>query len=106
MSVHHPSLTARRPWRFVPSIWDTALFALVIGALLLIALGGRETLQPLALVKRTPVSLDPAMLPHYALRTTIRMLAAMLFSLVFTFIYGALAVKSRRAEMVLIPLLD
>ena len=53
-----------------------------------------------------PVSLDPANLPEYALRTILRMLVAIVFSLLFTFLYGALAAKSRRAEMVLIPLLD
>ncbi len=34
------------------------------------------------------------------------MLLAIVCSIVFTFIYAALAAKSRRAEMVLIPLLD
>ena len=45
-------------------------------------------------------------LPYYALRTTLRMFAALAASLVFTFTYATLAAKSRRAEMVLIPLLD
>ena len=35
-----------------------------------------------------------------------RMLLAIICSIIFTFIYAALAAKSRRAEMVLIPLLD
>jgi len=104
MTTFHPSLIMRRPWRFAPSIWDTAIFALVIGGLTLIALGGRQTLQPLA--HNPAITLDPMALPNYALRTTMRMLAAMACSLVFTFVYGAVAVKSRRAEMVLIPLLD
>ena len=98
------STLARRP-RLVPSLWDLVVFALVIGALALIAIAGRETLQPLA-VAQAPLSLDPAGLPHYALRTTLRMLAAMMAALLFTFAFGALAAKSRRAEMVLIPLLD
>ena len=34
------------------------------------------------------------------------MLAALLASLIFTFTYATLAAKSRRAELVLIPLLD
>ena len=53
-----------------------------------------------------PLSLDPAMLPFYALRTTLRMAAAMGASLLFTFVYGSFAAKSERAERVLIPLLD
>jgi NitT/TauT family transport system permease protein len=98
------STLARRP-RLVPSVWDLVVFALVFGVLALIAIAGRETLAPLA-VASDPVSLDPAVLPHYALRTTLRMLAAMLAALLFTFAFGALAAKSRRAETVLIPLLD
>lgn len=98
------TLPGRRPL-LVPSVWDVVVFALVIGALALIALGGRETLAPLA-VTGDPISLDPRVLPHYALRTTLRMLAAMAASLLFTFAFGALAAKSKRAEVVLIPMLD
>ena len=45
-------------------------------------------------------------LPYYALRTALRMFAALVASLVFTFTYATLAAKSRRGEMVLIPMLD
>ena len=89
-----------------PNIWDAAVLILVIGAMVLIVHGGEETALPLWSLDITPVSLDPANLPEYALRTTMRMLLAILCSIVFTFIYAALAAKSRRAEMVLIPLLD
>jgi len=106
MPAFHPSLALRRPQRFLPSVWDALIFALVIGGLLLITLGGRQTFEPLAEAAKTPISLSPLMLPEYALRTTLRMLAGIVASLVFTFCYGALAVKSRRAEIVMVPLLD
>jgi NitT/TauT family transport system permease protein len=89
-----------------PNIWDTVALVLVIGALALIAYGAQQTILPLSTLDVHPVSLDPANLPFYALRTTLRMLLAMVCSIIFTFIYAALAAKSRRAEMVLIPLLD
>ena len=54
----------------------------------------------------THVSLDPIYLPEYAVRTTLRMFAALVASLLFTFIYGVAAAKSRRAGLVLIPMLD
>src|SRR5712692_9197398 len=89
-----------------PNIWDVVALILVVGAMVLIVYGGEQTALPLSALDVTPVSLDPANLPLYALRTTMRMLLAIICSIVFTFIYAALAAKSRRAEMVLIPLLD
>ena len=89
-----------------PNIWDIVALILVIGAMVLIVYGGEQTTLPLSALDVSPVSLDPARLPVYALRTTMRMLLALVCSIVFTFIYAALAAKSRRAELVLIPLLD
>ena len=74
--------------------------------MVLAARGARETSAPLSALKEPVVSLDPLNLPEYALRTTLRMLAAMVASLLFTVTYGTLAARSRRAELVLIPLLD
>jgi NitT/TauT family transport system permease protein len=89
-----------------PNIWDAVALILVIGAMVLIVYGGEQTTAPLSALDVTPVSLDPSNLPAYALRTTLRMLLAIVCSIIFTFVYAALAAKSRRAEMVLIPLLD
>jgi NitT/TauT family transport system permease protein len=89
-----------------PNIWDIVALILVVGAMVLIVYGGEQTTLPLSSLDVAPVSLDPANLPLYALRTTMRMLLAIICSIIFTFIYAALAAKSRRAEMVLIPLLD
>jgi NitT/TauT family transport system permease protein len=61
---------------------------------------------PFAIKQQPTISLSPAALPGYALRTTMRMLVAMVASLIFTLTYATAAGKSRRAETVLIPLLD
>ncbi|MGJ4926581.1 ABC transporter permease [Bradyrhizobium sp. HKCCYLS2038] len=89
-----------------PNIWDVVALMIVVGAMVLIVYGGEQTTLPLSTLDSPPVSLDPSNLPLYALRTTLRMLLAIVCSLVFTFVYAALAAKSRRAEIVLIPLLD
>jgi NitT/TauT family transport system permease protein len=52
------------------------------------------------------VSLDPVELPYYAARSLLRMFLALVASVVFTFVYGTAAARSRRARLVLIPLLD
>ncbi len=62
--------------------------------------------QPLTNLEMQPVSLDPRNLPQYALMTTLRMFAALGFSLLFTFIVAPLAAKSKKAERVIIPALD
>ncbi|WP_031464836.1 ABC transporter permease [Sciscionella sediminilitoris] len=52
------------------------------------------------------VSTDPALLPEYAGRSLLRMFAALVFAVLFTFIVGTAAARLRRAEKVLIPVLD
>src|SRR5271163_1150112 len=86
--------------------WDVLAVLLILGLLAFLAEGSRHVLQPLAELQRQPVSLDPANLPGYAARTTLRMLVAMALSLFFTFTYATLAAKNKRAERLLLPLLD
>ncbi len=52
------------------------------------------------------VNLNPWNLPNYAARSTLRMFIALVLSTLFTFVYGYAAARSRRAERVLVPLLD
>ncbi len=52
------------------------------------------------------VSTNPARLPYDAVRSLLRMFVALFFSFVFTLIYGYAAARSRRAERVLVPILD
>lgn len=53
-----------------------------------------------------PISLSPWELPYYALRSVLRMLIALVLSLLFTFVFGTWAAKSRQAERIIIPLID
>ena len=101
--VRYAGLTARR---LIPNRWDLVAFPLVFGLLVMAGIGAHQTLAPISALKEPVVSLDPINLPEYALRTTLRMLIALAASLLFTLIYGTLAAKSRRAELVLVPLLD
>ncbi len=52
------------------------------------------------------IDLSPAALPGYALLSLARGLTAYVLSLGFTLVYGYWAAKDRRAERVLVPLLD
>src|SRR5271156_5424903 len=92
--------------RALPNQWDLIAFAAILAVLTAIARSYHGISAPLPVPNESTVSLDYWQLPYYALRTTLRMFAALAASLVFTFTYATLAAKSRRAEMVLIPVLD
>jgi NitT/TauT family transport system permease protein len=92
--------------RFVPGGWDVLAFVLVFAFFIYLAEAAHGLTGSLAGLEATPISLAPSALVGYAARTGLRMLIAMIASLVFTFTYATLAAKSRRAEVVLVPLLD
>ena len=52
------------------------------------------------------VSTDPANLPYYAARSLLRMFAALGLSLLFTFVWATAAARLRRAQKVMLPILD
>jgi NitT/TauT family transport system permease protein len=92
--------------RSAPNYWDIIALALIVAVFVAIANGSRGMVAALPPPGTETVSLDYTNLPYYALRTVMRMFAALAASFLFTFTYATLAAKSRRAEMVLIPLLD
>jgi NitT/TauT family transport system permease protein len=94
------------PARLRPNAWDLVALPLVLGLLALLAWGGIAMGARYHVGETLPLSLDPWHLPAYALRTVLRMAAALVASLVFTLLYAALAAKSRQAEKILIPVLD
>jgi NitT/TauT family transport system permease protein len=97
------SATVARAW---PNRYDFIVFV-VIGALFVAIIHGAQSMhRPLERLQANPVSLDPRNLPQYALLTTLRMFAALGFSLLFTFLVAPLAAKSKKAERVIIPALD
>ena len=92
--------------RLTVTRWDLLAVLLVLGVMVFLAEASRHLLAPLADLQMTPISLDPANLPEYAARTTLRMLAALALSLLFTFTYATLAAKNKHAGLLLVPLLD
>ena len=58
--------------------------------------------------RRTPVviSTNISNVPYYAARSLLRMFIALTLSTVFTLVYGTAAARLRRAEKVLVPILD
>jgi NitT/TauT family transport system permease protein len=90
----------------IPNVYDLIVFIIIGAGFVALAHGAREMGAPLSQLDIAPVTLDPANLPEYALRTTLRMFAAILASLIFTFVVATLAARSRKAELVIVPALD
>jgi NitT/TauT family transport system permease protein len=86
--------------------WDLLLLILIFSILFFLGWAGRQMATPYLLGTPLPISLDPSKLPFYALRTVLRMFIALIFSILFTFVVGALAAKNRRAEQIVIPAID
>jgi NitT/TauT family transport system permease protein len=94
------------PQRLRPTYWDGVALPLVIGTIMLLAWASRQMSVPYVPGEALPISLDPRYLPEYGLRTVLRMVIALVVSLTFSLVYAAAAAKSRRAEKILIPVLD
>jgi NitT/TauT family transport system permease protein len=93
-------------WARLFSRWDVLAILLILSLLVFLGEASRHLFEPLAELQKQPPSLDPRNLPEYAARTTLRMLIAMVLSLIFTFTYATLAARSKTAERLLVPLLD
>jgi NitT/TauT family transport system permease protein len=103
----HAEVLIGSPWRQrIPTWRDVVAMLPVLAIVILFGSGAHQMVAPFVTTQQPRISLSPAALPVYAFRTTMRMLAALVASLIFTFTYATPAAKSRQAETVLIPLLD
>jgi NitT/TauT family transport system permease protein len=80
--------------------------AILLGLAGLLYLGVRLAHAVPQVIQGPKINLTPTSLPLYASLSVGRMLAAYLLSLLFSLVYGRAAAYSRRAEQVLMPLLD
>ena len=105
--MRHPVASIERR-TLLPNVWDLLVVVLAVGVCVALADGAREAIhESLLQLEQTALSLDPWGLPEYALRTTLRMFIALVFSLVFTpDLRRRSPAKSRRAELMLVPTLD
>ncbi|MFJ2033033.1 ABC transporter permease [Streptosporangium sp. NPDC087985] len=112
MSVPRPlagraSLSSRVAGRLAEFSWVDLVVALgVLVMLYVVVRVGRGTTVSFSPSQVITVDTDPARLPYYAVRSLLRMFAALGLSLVFTMVWAYTAAHSRRLERVLIPALD
>ncbi len=92
--------------RFSPNYWDMLALLFVFAIITFFAWTAKQMATPYQLGEVIPISLSISVLPFYAARTVVRMLIALIFSLLFTFIFATWAAKNRRAEKIIIPVID
>lgn len=90
----------------IPNFWDGLALVLVLGTIVILVLGAGEMIGHYHVGQIIHISLDPSMLPYYALRSVMRMFIALGCSIVFTLTVGTLAAKNKHAERILIPMID
>ncbi|HEY9076361.1 MAG TPA: ABC transporter permease subunit [Anaerolineaceae bacterium] len=98
--IFQTNIPARRKATIADAVVLLSLAVLLYAGL---TLAGQFGTQP------TPagdISLAPSALPLYTVFSLARMLSAYLLSLLFTLFYGRMAAYNRRAEKVMLPLLD
>jgi NitT/TauT family transport system permease protein len=97
----HVREALKRPAAFGADMLLVALFLAIFGALLMV---GRRMAAPAA--QQTTIDLSISSLPLYTFLSLGRGFAAYFLSLAFTLIYGTISAHNRRAEAVMIPVLD
>lgn len=90
----------------VPNYWDVVALILVLSLIFLLGWGAKAMSGRFEIGQMIPISLSPWELPYYALRSVLRMFIALACSLLFAFVFGTWAAKSRQAERIIIPLID
>ena len=105
MTFRQNPVTAVRQ-KIALNAWDGLALLIVFAIIAFFAWNAKQMATPYQLGQGRVVTLDPHYLPFYAGRTVLRMLIAMCFSLLFTFIFGTWAAKSKRAGRFIIPIID
>ncbi|HEV8071554.1 MAG TPA: ABC transporter permease subunit [Planctomycetaceae bacterium] len=91
----------KKPAAFGADMLLVVLFLAIFGAILMV---GQRMAAPFT--QTTTIDLSIRALPKYTLLSLGRGFAAYFLSLAFTLIYGTIAAHNRRAEAVMIPVLD
>jgi NitT/TauT family transport system permease protein len=93
-------------FNYTPNLWDIVVFLIILALFSVLAWGANQMSVPYQIGETLTISLDPWCLPGYAVRTIIRMLFALVLSLLFTFIVAPIAAKNKKAGRLIIPAID
>ena len=103
----YPNVTSQQ----VASGWQlnwidgVVVLAILVMLWLIVSLGGDMRVH-FDELHAPALSLDLKYIPYYTARTVLRMFIAFAASLIFTFVWGYAAAKSRRARKIMLPIID
>jgi len=83
---------------------DLLVVLILLAAITLLVIAASRWTAPLT--PSVTIDLSPTALPAYAGYSLLRMILGYILSLIFTLIYGHFAATRRRAEIVMVPILD
>jgi NitT/TauT family transport system permease protein len=86
--------------------WDIVAMGLLFSCFFALGWTTKQMFLPFSLDDAPVIYLDISYLPGYALKSVLRMFIALFVSFIFTFIIGTAAAKSKRAEKIIIPMID
>jgi NitT/TauT family transport system permease protein len=89
-----------------PGVWDLVACVFIVFFLFGFTYLIKQMLVPFDIVQNITVDLHPSSLPYYCLRSVIRIFLALIISVIFSFVVGYAAAKSKLAEKIIIPAID
>ncbi len=104
LNIYNPNKKIKSQYRL--NIWDVISIGIVFAILIFLGHAASGMDAPYKVGEQLPISLSMDALPYYALRSVLRMGIALCISLIFSIIIGYSCAKSKKAEMLLIPLID
>ena len=106
MLLRNSKLDVARQFSLKRLMIDMAAFILVFSAFALMALAAHQMSMNINVIESYQINLSPLYLPYYILLSFIRIFIAVLFSMLFTLIVATLAAKNKKAEQIILPILD
>lgn len=100
------SIAVKRGFTIQNTLFDFLAAILIIGVFGLIAFGAKQMSANVSHYENYVISLSVRELPYYAFMTVLRIFIAAGFSLMFTLAVATLAAKNKKAEQIIIPILD
>lgn len=101
-----PVLTNDHPTSKKTLIINLSALILIFSLFFFFSIAAKEATNNISIYQVSEISLSFSNLPYYALMTSFRIFMAVIVSLIFSLIVGTVAAKFKKAEEIIIPIID